>query len=96
MKAFHLEDVWTCPEKERVLVAAITAQPELYGEFSDLLAGDVFTDPETAKAWKQLAEVIEAGELPEGIPAWEPADDPQAIVNELVDLRQRRILDRFI
>jgi len=96
MKAFHLEDVWTCPEKERVLVAAITAQPELYGEFSDLLAGDVFTDPETAKAWKQLAEVIEAGELPEGIPAWEPADDPQAIVNELVDLRQRRILARFM
>ena len=92
MRPFHLEDEWASPEKERALVAAVSVRPELYEEFSEFIREDIFTDPEAAKVWEELAEVIEAGEVPEGIPTWEPTDNPAAIVQELIGLRKKRIL----
>ena len=85
----HLADEFTSQETERGLIAAITANPELYWRVVDLLPRGAF--PYEVEAWDKLAAAVEEEKAP-GPCGWEPAADPEGTARRLADMYQRRLL----
>lgn len=89
LKSFHLADEFTDPETERGLIAALTADPELYWRLVDLLPREAFLYE--IEAFDKLIAAVENDQAP-GPCGWTPALDPEAAARRLGDLYQRRLL----
>jgi len=85
----HLADEFISQDTERGLIAAITANPELYWRVVDLLPRGAF--PHEVDAWDKLTAAVEEEKAP-GPCGWEPAADPESAARRLADLYQRRLL----
>jgi replicative DNA helicase len=90
MQPYHLQDEFTDPEAERALLAAIVINPALYFELAEVLAPDLF--PTEAATWQLVALAVETKQAPAAPAAWLPTPAPQATVQRLADLWQRRLL----
>ncbi len=90
MQPYHLEDEFTDPAAERALLAALVGNPALYFEFADVLTADLF--PTEAASWQQVALAVETQQPPVLPTPWPPTPTPQATVQRLADLWQRRLL----
>lgn len=98
MKSYRLGDRFRDHERERALLAALAANPNLYWEYADLLAPDTFAHEHGV--WSKLSAAIGQGIAMDGIvpsgdtpgDAWQPSAAPQKDAEKLADLHQRRLL----
>ncbi len=92
IQAFRLTDEWVDVTAERAIIAAVAKNPALYWEVIDYLSADAFAYDETANAWQQLADAIEADQAPEAPAEWQATLEPSETAKRLADLMQRRMI----
>jgi replicative DNA helicase len=90
MHRFHLQDEFTDPCAEQMLLAAIAQDLSVYWEFCDRLTPHLFT--KEAATWEQVQRAIAAEQLPIVPHDWPPAPAPHTVVQRLTDLHRRRLL----
>ncbi len=90
MQRFHLQDEFTDPSAEQILIAAIAHNLTLYWELCDILSPHLFT--KEAETWERVKQAIEAEQQPTVPDDWQRATDPHAVAQRLADLYRRRLL----
>jgi replicative DNA helicase len=90
MQAFHLQDEFIDTTAEQALIAAVAHNRTLYWALLDRLSAEVFATE--AETWHQVTRAIESEHRPAIPTDWQPALEPHATTQRLVDLYQRRLL----
>lgn len=90
MQTYHLTDEFTDAPAEHALLASLSQTPVVYEALLDCLSADLF--PMEPATWQALTLALETGKRPSVPAAWEPAADPHATAQRLLDLHQRRLL----
>lgn len=89
MKPFNLANQYTDAEKEKAVVAAVTANPDLYWQVCDVVPAEAFTQYQAE--YDKLAEDVALERKPQPFDG-EPSGDPLADAEHLADLHKRRLV----